>query len=1084
MTRCNVGLLGGFPCAFASLPVGGASGVSPSATRGERGSVFAQAGFVCSLRDAGGRIAMKGIMSLAKRLGCETVLKMSLPYRSPKEFCKDAQAQVWLDTNELQYSYGGYSVDSSNYQLYPEFQSLGLRTAYAAYAGLAPEQVLAVRGADEGIELLIRAFCRPGVDRIVNLPPTYAMYHLTAAMFAVGVTDVPREADFGVNVARIKQVDDCKLVFICSPNNPTGNVLARGELVELLEHFRERAIIVVDEAYVELCPDAGCADLIDAYPNLVVIRTLSKAFGLAAIRCGFLLCNLDIADVIRRVMAPYPLAEPVAQIAMQALTPAGRRRMEEWVARTLATAGAFAAALAPHSCVRVVGQIRGNFLLVKFSDERVDIGLFARQGIHIRELTLGNGITTLHRRISIGTEDQMALLLDVFAEIERRYRLGSVAASVLPSAAANAGVTPTLRRLSAEALRETRPMLPELFARNAGLTPDAVALRFGAAQMSYGELHREVERIAQALAHQGLAPRDRIGIWLEPGFERVIALLAVLRLGAVACPLHLRLPANALVSLLGRSEVKALLSSDSLLQSLRAEATAVPGCRLLDVARCTDAVAVSEHPLPQPGWADLAYVVHTSGSTAAPKAVAMSHRALVHEIHWQVGQSDSDQAPTTLQFASLGFDVFLTEVLATLCEGGTLVIANEDMRGSSAQLYDAIERFRVERLLISRVVLQGLAEEAMRRGRALTSLREIMCTGEQLTITSEVRWLFRHHACLFYNEYGMSEAPVLAAHRLAGDPERWPDLPPAGAVAVGASVHILDEYLRPVAPGEVGEIYVAGDFLAEGYLGADEEALERFKPSAFGPGLMFKSGDVGRFSAAGELLLLGRTDSVVKLRGIRVGLGEVEAALRRHPMVQEAAVTRVGDERDPRLAAYVLLRWPCETYASLLREFLTSEVAAHAVPAHFVAVQAFPKTHSGKIDRRALPPPPTERPRIATPFIAARTAREASLLAVWKRVLGLDVIGVRDKFFDLGGTSLSMQMLLRGINDELQVELSIADLFDCPSVEALSIRIAATQSGADGDVGDLEVADKLLQRRRRRKALAAVGGGPLDERAP
>jgi histidinol-phosphate aminotransferase len=1019
-------------------------------------------------------------MSLAKKLGCETVLKMSLPYRSPKEFCKDAQAQIWLDTNELQYSYGGFSIDSSGFHLYPEFQSLELRAAYAAYAGLAADQVLVVRGADEGIELLIRAFCQPGVDRIASLPPTYAMYHLTAAMFAVGVTDVPRDADFGVNVARLKQVGDCKLVFICSPNNPTGNVLARGELVELLEHFRERAIVVIDEAYIELSPDKSCADLIDAYPNLVVIRTLSKAFGLAALRCGFLLCNLDIADVVRRVMAPYPLAEPVAQIAVQALAPAGRGRMEQCVARTLATANAFAAALAHYRCLRVVGQIRGNFLLVKFSDESVDIGLLARQGIHIRELVLGHGITALHRRISIGTEEQMATLLAALAEVERLYCAERQAAAVARGITAHAGAAPSLRRLSAEALRETRPLLDELFAGHAELHPDAVALLFGEAQMRYGELHDAVERLAQALAHHGLAPRDRIGIWLEPGFERVIALLAVQRLGAVACPLHVRLPANLLTSVLQRSEAKALLSSGALLQLLGGDAAATPGCRLLDVAHCADGPAVSGHPLAQPAWSDLAYVVHTSGSTAAPKAVAMSHRAFVHEIHWQVSQSDADQAPITLQFASLGFDVFLTEVLATLCEGGTLVIANEQMRNSSAELFDAIERFRVERLLISRVVLQGLAEEAMRRGRALTSLREIMCTGEQLTITAEVRWLFSRHACLFYNEYGMSEAPVLAAYRLSGDPERWPDLPPAGAVAAGAEVHLLDEQLRPVAPGEVGDIYVAGEFLAEGYLGADEEALEKFKPNVFGPGLMFKSGDVGRFSAAGELLLLGRTDSVVKLRGIRVGLGEIEAALRRHPIVQEAAVTRVGDEQDPRLAAYVLLRAPCETYASLLREHLASQVAAHAVPAHFVAVEAFPKTHSGKIDRRALPAPPQERPKVATSFVSARTALEARLLEIWKKVLGLDVIGVRDKLFDLGGTSLSMQVLLRGINDELAVELSIADLFDCPSVEALSLRIAAMQPGAEAEAGDGEAADRLLQRRRRRKALAAVAGGSLE----
>lgn len=337
-----------------------------------------------------------------------------------------ADDQVWLDTNELQYSYQGFSVDSSSYNLYPEFQSRPLRESYADYAGVDAEQVLIVRGADEGIELMIRAFCTPGEDRIVDVQPTYSMYHLTAALFSVDVMNVPRNARFDVDVEQLKQQGDGKLIFICSPNNPTGNILSRSALIGLLEHFKLRSIIVIDEAYIEFCPDVTCTDLIDKYQNLAVIRTLSKAFGLAGLRCGFLLSSREIVDVVRRVMAPYPVAEPVTQIALQALGAEGRGRMEESVVRTMATSKDFVGALGRFECIKSALRIQGNFVLLEFTDESVDIEMISRERINIRELILGYGITELHRRVSIGTEAQMESLLEIIEKMESKYLAGSI----------------------------------------------------------------------------------------------------------------------------------------------------------------------------------------------------------------------------------------------------------------------------------------------------------------------------------------------------------------------------------------------------------------------------------------------------------------------------------------------------------------------------------------------------------------------------------------------------------------------------------------------------------------------------------
>lgn len=365
-------------------------------------------------------------MTLAKLLCSPSLLKVDPPYRSPKEFCKDADDQLWLDTNELQYPFEGFSVDSSNYHLYPEFQNRQLREAYADYAGVDADQVLTVRGADEGIELMIRAFCTPNQDRIVDVPPTYSMYRLTAALFSIEVISIPRSDGFDVDIEKIKLYGNGKLIFICSPNNPTGNMLARNDLIDLLEHFKDRSIVVVDEAYIEFCPRSTCVDLIDKYPNLAVIRTLSKAFGLAALRCGFLVSSSEIIDIVRRVMAPYPLAEPVAQIAIQALGVQSRKRMEESVARITATARRFANEISRFECIKRAIPIKGNFILVEFRDENVDVDMISRQRINIRKLIPGHGINKLHRRISIGTEEQMERLIEAIEKVDDKYLAGSM----------------------------------------------------------------------------------------------------------------------------------------------------------------------------------------------------------------------------------------------------------------------------------------------------------------------------------------------------------------------------------------------------------------------------------------------------------------------------------------------------------------------------------------------------------------------------------------------------------------------------------------------------------------------------------
>ncbi|MFS1165649.1 histidinol-phosphate transaminase, partial [Aeromonas salmonicida] len=265
------------------------------------------------------------IANLARR-----VVRALTPYQSARRI--GGKGHVWLNANEAPQAYP-FTIEGNRLNRYPECQPAEVVNGYAAYAGVNPDQVLVSRGADEAIELLIRTFCEAGEDQILICPPTYGMYAISAETCGVGIVEQPltacRQPDWPAIADRLS---DVKLVFLCSPNNPTGDLVGRDGLIALLEKARNRAIIVVDEAYIEFCPKASVVDLLARFPNLVVTRTLSKAFALAGIRCGFTLASTEIIAMLAKVIAPYPIPDPIAQIAAQALSPMGLELMQERVA--------------------------------------------------------------------------------------------------------------------------------------------------------------------------------------------------------------------------------------------------------------------------------------------------------------------------------------------------------------------------------------------------------------------------------------------------------------------------------------------------------------------------------------------------------------------------------------------------------------------------------------------------------------------------------------------------------------------------------------------------------------------------------
>ncbi|MDV6317173.1 histidinol-phosphate transaminase [Idiomarina sp. HP20-50] len=325
-------------------------------------------------------------------------LKQLTPYASARRSMSGGN--IWLNANESPYC-NSYSVDDGKLNRYPEFQSQPLNQAYADYAGVKASQVLSSRGSDEGIELLIRAFCEPAADKVLICPPTYGMYAISAKTFAVGVTEVPLVNNGQLDTESVIEASaECKVIFLCSPSNPLGNALNTDDIEQVLQHS-PRSIVVVDEAYIEFSSGNSVANWLERYPNLVVLRTLSKAFALAGIRCGFLLANDDIIELLQKVLAPYPLPDPTVQIAIQALQPSSLKRLQQQVTTLLTERERLQSAL-QQTPLKLVSESETNFLLYQCEDAAALVAALAGNGLLIRNQSAQRGLYNVVR-ITIGS---------------------------------------------------------------------------------------------------------------------------------------------------------------------------------------------------------------------------------------------------------------------------------------------------------------------------------------------------------------------------------------------------------------------------------------------------------------------------------------------------------------------------------------------------------------------------------------------------------------------------------------------------------------------------------------------------------
>ncbi|MGS2723540.1 histidinol-phosphate transaminase [Porticoccus sp. GXU_MW_L64] len=341
-------------------------------------------------------------MATIEQLAVDNVQQLT-PYQSARRI--GGNGDVWLNANEAPAA-PDLTLTDGALNRYPEPQPQQVLTNYAAYAGVGSDQLLVSRGADEAIELLIRAFCGSD-DAILYCPPTYGMYTISAQTCGVGIKTVPLTADWQLDVDAIKaSIGNVKLVFVCSPNNPTGNLLKREDIETVIQACAGRAIVVVDEAYIEFSPDAHCVDLIKQYDNVAILRTLSKAFGLAGLRCGFALAGSDIISLLLKVIAPYPIPVPVADLAAQALEPVGINAMKQRVAELNNNRQWLLQQLEQCPDVAVTYPGAGNYLLARFHDASGTFAKLSAAGVIVRDQSKQPGLDGC-LRFTVGERTEM-----------------------------------------------------------------------------------------------------------------------------------------------------------------------------------------------------------------------------------------------------------------------------------------------------------------------------------------------------------------------------------------------------------------------------------------------------------------------------------------------------------------------------------------------------------------------------------------------------------------------------------------------------------------------------------------------------
>ncbi|HEY2136640.1 MAG TPA: amino acid adenylation domain-containing protein [Xanthobacteraceae bacterium] len=584
--------------------------------------------------------------------------------------------------------------------------------------------------------------------------------------------------------------------------------------------------------------------------------------------------------------------------------------------------------------------------------------------------------------------------------------------------------------------------ITDLFDREAATRPGATALQFGARALTYGELAGRANQLAHRLADMGVRRGDRVGLLLEAGIEMVVAMLGTLKAGAAYVPIDLACPAARIACVLGDAAAKVAIASPAMVSRLADVETNV---LVLDASFAAIDRESTRPPAVSIGPDDLAYVMFTSGSTGRPKGAIIPHRAVVRLVrdnaYLQIVSTDK-----VGQASNCAFDAATFEIWGALLNGAAVVGIERDTVLSAGALGGAIRERGITVLFLTTALFNEVVAE---QHDALRTLRALLFGGEQVDARRVRQLLAGAAPQILRHVYGPTETTTFALWQGLSPKDAFGDTIPIGRPISNTTAYVLDHAMRPVSPGQVGELYVGGDGLAHGYVGDARATAQSFVPDPFSSragARLYRTGDKVRQEEDGSIAFVGRYDDQIKLRGHRVEIGEIDFWLQRQPYLRQSFVmVRQQSSGGKHIVAYVVPNGESSDTQQRLRDALRQHLPTYMQPAAIVVLQALPLTPNGKIDRRALPDPTHSLE--SADAVDPRTATEERLAVLWRDVLGVQRVSMHDNFFDIGGHSLRATQLVSRIGREFGMEIPLRAVFERPTIAE---QVALLEGGEPG----------------------------------
>lgn len=574
--------------------------------------------------------------------------------------------------------------------------------------------------------------------------------------------------------------------------------------------------------------------------------------------------------------------------------------------------------------------------------------------------------------------------------------------------------------------------MPQLIAMQAAITPGAVALVAGEQTVSYGALNRRANQLAHYLRERGVRANTLVGLYMERSIDMVVGLLGILKAGGAYLPLDSRYPQERLTFMVEDARTTIVVTQQHLIADFCVQ-KASPVCLDTDIL----AQQPETDPLSSVTKDDLAYVIYTSGSTGRPKGVQITHGSLLNLVFWHQRAFNVTASDRATQFASPAFDATGWELWPYLTRGASVYLVDDDIRVDATRLRDWLVRHSITIAFLPTALAESMLTLEWPKE---TALRFLLTGADTLQRYPALGLPF-----VLVNNYGPTEATVVATSGRIVPVERTDALPTIGRPIANTQIYILDEHMRQVPIGTPGELYIGGAGLARGYLNSPALTAEKFVAHPFSdqPGArLYRTGDLARYLPDGQIAFMGRADHQIKIRGYRIEPGEIAAILNTHAAVQASYILAQEDSAGDRyLVAYIVLAPGTSTTVHALQETLRAHLPDYMVPATFVPLDVLPLTENGKVNRTALPIPEAASTLHNEAFELPSTPIEERLAEFIANLLKLERVGVDENFFMLGGHSLLAAQIVVFVADTFGVNLSMYTLFEAPTIQLLAAEI-------------------------------------------